>query len=79
MKKAESSIVVDDPRLFSETKIEKERLEKTVLVLQQKLNDKQDHDELSELLQKGKRAAEKERDELKEQNFILKNQIKELN
>ena len=72
-------IVVDDPRLFSETKIEKERLEKTVLVLQQKLNDKQDHDELSELLQKGKRAAEKERDELKEQNFILKNQIKELN
>lgn len=79
VRKAGAGILIDDPRQFSEMKIEKERLEKTVIVLQQKLNDKCDTDELSELLHKGKRAAEKERDELKELNFNLKNQIKELN
>ena len=78
VRKAETDIVIDDPRAASEVKIEKERLETTVVLLQQKLNDREDSDTLSAKLLEGKRGAERERDELKSENFTLKGKVEEL-
>ena len=55
--KAETDIVIDDPRAASDVKIEKERLETTVMLLQQKLNDKEDRDTLSVKLLESKRGS----------------------
>jgi hypothetical protein len=78
VRKAETDIVIDDPRTTSGVKIEKERLETTVMLLQQKLNDKEDSDTLSVKLLESKRGAERERDELKSENFTLKGKVEEL-
>lgn len=78
VRKAETDIVIDDPRSASDVKIEKERLETTVMLLQQKLNDKEDRDTLSVKLLESKRGAERERDELKSENFTLKGKVEEL-
>lgn len=69
--------MIDDPRTASDVKIEKERLETTCMLLQQKLNDKEDRDTLSVKLLETKRAAERERDDLKTDNFTLKCQLEE--
>lgn len=45
--KAETDIVVKDGTTMSDLKIEKERLETTVMLLQQKLSDKEDGDIIS--------------------------------
>lgn len=63
---------------MSDVKIEKERLETTVMLLQQQLNDKEDRDVLSVKLLEGKRGAERERDDLKAENITLKSRVEEL-
>lgn len=78
VRKAETDIVIDDPRAASEVKIEKERLETTIVLLQQRLNDREDSDTLSAKLLESKRGAERERDELKSENFTLKGKVEEL-
>lgn len=79
VRKAETGITLpDDPREVSNLKIEKERLEKTIDVLEQQLSDKKDGDALGELLLKTRREAEKDRDQLKHDNFRLENLVQEL-
>jgi hypothetical protein len=63
---------VDDGRTMSDLKIEKERLETTVRLLQQKLNDKNDDEEFVFKMKDGKREADNQRNEYQTENIALK-------
>lgn len=69
---AEKNITVTDGKSLSDLKIEKERLETTVMLLQQKLSDKEDGDVISMKFLERKREAEKERDDFKSDNITLR-------
>lgn len=76
--KAEKDIVVNDGKSLSDLKIEKERLETTVMLLQQKLNDKEDSDKISMKFLDRKTDAEKQRDQYQNENTQLKSQVQKL-